>query len=62
MILRGVRRSESDTAQKSCPMGAPARAAAVWKADTPGTTRTAIRRAAGSGVPSRTSMTSEAMA
>ena len=47
MAAQGVSRSESEMAQKSWPTGAPARAAAAWNADTPGTTVTATRLQSG---------------
>ncbi len=47
--LQGLRLSDSESAQKSCPSGAPSRAAAACMADRPGTMRSGM--AAQSAVP-----------
>jgi len=46
-VSQGFRLSEREIAQKSCPSGAPMRAAAANMADTPGRTSTCRSRHAG---------------
>ena len=52
MASQGVSKSDKEIVQKSCPSGAPARAAAACNAEIPGDTSMAIREAASDNLPS----------
>ena len=62
MTSQGLRISDREMTQKSCPNGAPTLAAAACMAEIPGQTWIAIASHSGLALVSNTSNTAEAMA